>query len=292
MIIKHLALAGAVVAASVFAADALARKPDNPGKPDKSMYGKARSPLVRPADGPEGNRAKGRIDVMSRKNGSDLRIMGQRLDEGFDVDILVGNETIKQTLRTNDEGSVKLMLRTRKGDELDLAALAGERVHLRASGADDGEPDLLTGVIPAINADYPSRVRERADLDPVDGADCSGRIQVSFRSKDVRSEIRIDVKGATEGDDVVFRMEDEFGEMQDLATVVANADGEATYRVRTHHGEELPFGVLTVFDLAERDIEVSVNPLFEDEDEDPNTPDVDVNVCLTGSVPVDPLPLP
>lgn len=280
MIIKHLALAAAVVAVSAVAADALAKKPDNPGKPDKSMYGKARSPLVRPNGGEDPN-AKGRIDVMRRKNGSDLRIMGQRLDGDFEVDVLLGNTTIAPNLRTNSQGSVKLRFRTHKNDELplgaeDLDALAGQRVHLRASDALEEDADLLTGVIPLLGADYPSRVRERADLDPVDGTDCSGRIQVSFRSKDVRSEIRIDVSGAAEGVDVVFRMEDELGEMQDLATIEANADGEATYRVRTHHGEELPFGVLTVFDLGQREIEVSVAG----------------DVCLTGTVPVDPLPLP
>jgi hypothetical protein len=303
----------AVTALALVAGDALAKRPDNPGKPDKpekpasATYGKARGPLVRDT----ADSGKGRIDVQRRRNGSDLRIMGQKLDPDTAVDIVMKRlkdpppvdeledpyeqETLADGVRTNDEGSVKLMIRTRKGDDLPFEAeslddLAGYRVCIRVETLDDDGDDLLVGTVPLIGADYPKRLREKDDLTPVDDVvTCTGKIQLRFRGKDVRSELRIDVKGLTDGDDVSFRMDDGEGNIVEIGTAVADAEGEARYRVRTHHGDTLPFGALTVMDLSGRDVEVWVNPEFYDPDlDDPDNPLVERGRCLTGTVPGDP----
>lgn len=305
MRLKYASFAAAVAVLALIGGDALAKKPENPGKPDKpdkSTFGKARSPLVRPADGDDDN-AKGRIDVQRRRNGSDLRVMGQRLDPDLAVDILIKrlgddpgtpeieSEVLADNTTTNGDGSVKIMLRTKKGDVLPLGVesldeLAGTRICIRVETSGNNGDDLLVGTVPLIGADHPKRLKERDALVPEnDDVTCSGRIGLRFRGKDVRSELRIDVKGLAEGDAVSFRMDDGDGNLVEVGSATADADGEARYRVRTHQGDTLPFGALTVLDLQGRDVEVRVNPELVDDTDDGIDNPLETGLCLTGAVP-------
>ena len=301
-------VAASLAALALIAGDALGKKPENPGKPDKSSFGKARSLLVRPPDGPDDD-AKGRIDIQRRRNGSSFRVMGQRLDPGTAVDIVIErlgddplteevetaavleSEVLADNASTNDEGSVKVMILTHKSDALPLGAeslddLVGTRVSIRVEAAGDDGADILVGTVPGIGADLPKRVRERVALDPVGDTACVGTLRLSFRGKDIRSELRIDVRGLAPGDAVSFRMDDGAGNLAEIGTATADADGEARYRARTNHGDMLPFGAATVLDLQGRAVECWVNPEFVDPTpEIPDDPLEETGLCLTGTVP-------
>ena len=302
----ELSLAAVIAVLALVGGDAFAKKPDKPGKPDKSSFGKARAPLVRSGGGSDTN-TKGRIDVQRRRNGSDLRIMGQRLDadlavdivikrlgdnsatEEIETDFVVTSEVLADNVSTDGDGSVKVMLRTHKGDALPLEAesldeLAGARICIRVEAAENDGDDLLVGTVPLIGADYPNRVKEKQDLVPVeDGVSCTGRVDLRFRAKDVRSELCVDVKGLAEGDDVSIRMDDGEGNLVEIGTATADGDGEARYRVRTHQGDTLPFGALTVLDLQGRDIEVWVDAEFVVPE--PVEGPQELGLCLTGTIP-------
>lgn len=265
---SSLALAAGI---APFALAAPGDKPDKPDKPVKVRPGKARAPLTRPADGGDDN-AKGRIDVARRPgNKLDLRIKGQRLDAGLAVDITIengGDEVVlSDAVVTNDEGGIKLMLRTHKGDTLPLGAetlddLAGATVRIRDDAAAPEAAPLLSGHVPQIGADLPRRLRLRTELALVEGqTDGAGHIQARFRGKDVRSELRMSVRGLAENDAVSFLIDDGTGTdtYVEFATATADADGEAQYRARTHHGGSLPLGVATVLDLLGRDVRIDVN---------------------------------
>lgn len=311
MVHRTIPAVAALAAFALVGANALAARPDKPDKPDKSMFGKARAPLVRPADGPDDN-AKGRIDVQARRNGDDMRVKAQRLAPGSAVDVVIqrlgddpgtvevetdfviAEEVLADGFGANDKGGMQVKLRTHLGDVLPLGAesladLAGTRVCVRVDSATNDGADILKGMVPRIDSDLPRRTRDKVDLDRVNADDaCSGRMRTSFRGKDVRSELRMDVKGLSQGQVVSFRMDDGTGTMVEIGSATANADGEARYRVRTHHGDGLPFDAMTVLDLAGRAVEVWVDPTFVDlTPADPNDALQEVGLCLTGTVPGD-----
>ena len=242
--------------------------PDRPDKPAKVRPGKARSPLSRPSTSADTN-AKGRIDVAQRPGGKlELRIKGQRLDAGLAVDITIqqaGDEVVlAEGVATNDEGGVKLMIRTHRGDVLPLGAetlteLVGATVRIWDAAAAPDAVALLLGRVPAIGADLPRRLRLSSDLTLADGqTEGAGRIQARFRGKDVRSELRVRISGLVEGDAVRFLIDDGTGAFVEFATATADVDGEAEYRSRTHHGASMPLDTATVLDLLGRAVQVEV----------------------------------
>jgi len=268
---RRFIVAGALALAIGAAPLAAARQgngPDRPERPEKVRPGKARAPLTRPADATDEN-AKGRIDVARRGKKLDLRIKGQRLDAGLAVGITIqggGDEVVlADAVVTNDEGSIKLMLRTHKGDVLPLDAvtlddLAGATIRIRDDAALPDAAALLTGRVPAIGADLPRRVRLGSELALAEGeTDGEGRIQARFRGRDVRSELRIRVAGLAEGAAVRFLIDDGTGAFVEVAAGTADDDGEAQYRSRTHDGGAMPLDAATVLDLLGRAVQIEVD---------------------------------
>jgi hypothetical protein len=268
---RHIVIAGAL-ALAIGAAPLVAAKPgnapDRPDKPAKVRPGKARSPLMRPAEAADEN-AKGRIDIAQRPGGKlELRVKGQRLDAGLEVEFTIqqaGDEiVVADGVVTNDEGSVKLAIRTHKGDVLPLDAetlgdLVGATIRIRDAAALPDAVALLSGRVPEIGADLPRRLRLSSNLALADGqTEGSGRVQARFRGKDVRSELRVRVAGLSEGDLIRFLIDDGSGVFVEFATASANVDGEAEYRSRTHHGGSMPLDAATVLDLLGRAVQVEV----------------------------------
>jgi hypothetical protein len=261
------AAGAALVAALCLAAPAAFAKNDDRGE----------STLVR-VDEPSDPSARGNLKIRAKRKDQRFEVKAKKIDLDRDVElwmddggfVLVGDlepsddddgdglATFKYKDRYRaDKGRGSLPLDAETVDEL-----VGVDVQIRA----DGEV-LLVGRVPELGISKKAKIKERSDLEATDDAtDLSpeAKARVRLRAKLARGDHRFEVKVTdfpdVDSEDLRLWLEDpdDPGVLVDLGAFEPDGEdaGEHHFRRRTSKGDPLPFGVESVEDLFDLDMEI------------------------------------
>lgn len=236
--------------------------------------------LVR-VDEPLDEAARGVVKVRDKRNDQRFEVKAKKIDMDRDVELWIddgddGDFVFVDDLEPSDDDDgdglatfkFKARYRANKSrgslplDAETVEELVGLPVEIRA----DGET-LLTGRVPELGIPKRAKVKERSELEATDDAtdlSSEARARVKLFAKPARDDHRFEVKVTDFPDvdsaDLRLWLEDpdDPGMLVDLGAFDPDGsdDAEHRFRRRTRKGEALPFGVESVEELFDLDMEI------------------------------------
>ena len=219
----------------------------------------AKFSLMRPvalADGSE----RGTIDVREKAGASQsrLRVKAKELGEGA-FDLFMEEPPLSGTMVSVgalvlEDGVHRLRFDTKKGDQLPFSAasiddLVGRRVEIRRDDASVRLVGLVPEPVGKQSVDH-----DKQKMTGFDGA--KGGLHVVERSKHGRVTIDMKGGGLPAGSSLAFQVDDGGGQLVTVGMVSVNEDGKGKLHLDTKKGDPLPFGALTLDELAGRPVEL------------------------------------
>jgi hypothetical protein len=228
--------------------------------------------LTRDPDSPDAD-VKGKVKIESRTDRERFEIEVEHLSAGTAINIYLAappaegedpDFSFLGSATANTDGEAEIERDTRDGDQLPLGAetvaeLEGVLIEVRLDT--DDEPLLLSGAVPALPDEWPApgdgvqagvRARARVRLEAHE-AGLEGHVELRRREQN-RNCFEIEAEHLAPGRMVGFFLESAAGsgESVQLATCVANAEGECTFETE----DALPLGLEDIAQLAGREVSV------------------------------------
>jgi len=235
------------------------------------------SALVR-VDEPLDASARGTLDIRDKRNDQRFEVMAKKIQRDRSVELWLEDDgmmvfvgdLVRSDDSSGDLASFKYRARYRPDknrgslplDAMSVTELVGRAVEIRA----DGEV-LLTGDVPELGISPKERSDVRSRLEATDEAvalSSEAHARVRLRSKPFKDDERFEVKISdfpdVDSSNLRLFLEDpeDPGVLVDLGSFVADGQnpGEHQFRRRTRKGDPLPFGVGSVVDLYDLDVEI------------------------------------
>jgi hypothetical protein len=233
--------------------------------------------LVR-VDEPLDPQARGEVRIRAKRNDQRFEVKAKKIDRDRDVELWIEDDGdfsfVSDLKRSDDDGGdlatfkYKARLRTNKNrgslplDAEMVEELVGLAVEIRA----DGET-LLVGYVPELGIPNRLKIDERSELEATDAAtdlSSEARARVKLRSRPARDDQRFEVKVTdfpdVSSEDLHLWLEDpdDPDVLVDLGAFEPDGEdaGEHWFRRRTRKGDPLPFGVRSIQDLFDLDMEI------------------------------------